>query len=107
MPKINKKSSLRCFILKKDLFKTGIINSKLYVLTTAMYEGIKKHLFFLLQLILFKSDENYRSCHILSKHTALLQKSQVFSTGKVIAEKIKEHIHIQVVFNVYYVAEIC
>ena len=71
-----------------------------------MYENIKKNVFFLLQFILFKSDENYESCHILSKHTALLQKSLVFSTGKVIAEKIKEHIHIQVVFNVYSAAEI-
>jgi hypothetical protein len=55
-----------------------------------MYEEIKKqYVFFLLQFILFKSDENYESCHILSKHTALLQKLQVFYTGKVIAEKIK------------------
>ena len=75
------------FRKKKDLFKTGIINSKLYILTTAVYEDIKKDVFFLLQFILFKSDENYESCHILSKHTALLQKSQVFFTGKVIAKK--------------------
>jgi uncharacterized membrane protein YbaN (DUF454 family) len=72
-----------------------------------VYEDMKKHIFFLLQLILFKFDENYRSCHILSKHTALLQKSQVFFTGKVIAEKIKKRIHIQVVFIAYYAAEIC
>jgi hypothetical protein len=60
---------------------------KLHVLTIAMYEDIKKHVVFLLQFILFKSDEIYGSCHILSKHTSLLQKLQVFFTGKVIAEK--------------------
>jgi hypothetical protein len=37
----------------------------------------------------------------------LLQKLQVFYTGKVIAEKIKWHIHIQVVFIVYFAAEMC
>jgi hypothetical protein len=77
----------------------------MYVLSVAMYEDIKKHVFFLLQIILFKLDENYGSCHILSKHIAFLLKLQVFFTGKVI-EKVKEHLHIQAVFIVYFAAEI-
>jgi hypothetical protein len=59
-----------------------------------MYEDINKHIILLLQVILFKLNENYRSCHILSKHIALLRKLQVF----IYTEKVKEYVHIIVYF---------